>query len=64
MPLRTLVNRRGLIAATDTHIDVIFDLGKTDIRIRRAAIDINPGWLPWLGKVVQFHYQPGNQDNA
>jgi hypothetical protein len=24
--------------------------------VRLAGLDINPGWLPWLGRVVSFHY--------
>jgi hypothetical protein len=24
--------------------------------IRRAGLDINPGWVPWLGRVINFHY--------
>ena len=26
------------------------------VPVRLAGLDINPGWLPWLGRVVQFHY--------
>ena len=29
---------------------------RTDLDIRRAALDINPGWVPFLGRVVSFHY--------
>jgi len=24
--------------------------------VRRVALDVDPGWLPWLGCVVRFHY--------
>jgi hypothetical protein len=24
--------------------------------VRLAGLDINPGWVPWLGRVVTFHY--------
>jgi hypothetical protein len=27
------------------------------MRIRRAGLDIDPGWVPWLGRVVSFHYR-------
>ena len=55
--LRTLVKRPGRVVMTPTHWDVIFDLNQTDLRLRRSALDINPGWVPWLGRVVQFHFE-------
>ncbi|MBU4295130.1 MAG: hypothetical protein L6365_05635 [Desulfobulbaceae bacterium] len=57
MDMQTLVNREGFIATTKTHVDVFFDLQDTDVRVRRAGLDIDPGWVPWLGKVIQYHYQ-------
>jgi hypothetical protein len=57
MSLRAIVLRPGQIEATRTHLDVRFDLSQLDTRIRRAGIDINPGWVPWLGRVVSFHYE-------
>ncbi|MDZ4797560.1 MAG: hypothetical protein SGI92_05315 [Bryobacteraceae bacterium] len=54
--LYNLVRRPGRITATRTHIDVLFRLEHADIRVRKAGLDIDPGWLPWLGKVIRFHY--------
>jgi hypothetical protein len=54
-----VASRPGRIAWTRTHIDVAFDLRDADLRIRRAGLDINPGWIGWLGKVVTFHYGYG-----
>lgn len=54
--LRELVTRTGQIAATRTHIDVLFDHTLVDMRIRAVGLDFDPGWLPWLGRVVAFHY--------
>jgi hypothetical protein len=56
MSLRTLLTRPGRVVLTPTHWDVIFDLNQTDLRLRRVALDSDPGWVVWLGKVVQFHY--------
>lgn len=53
----SLVLRPARVALTATHADVYFRLGDTDLRVRRAGLDIDPGWLPWLGCVVSFHYQ-------
>lgn len=54
--LHSLVCRPGRIAFTDTHIDVLFRLRLADIRVRRAGFDVDPGWTPWFGRVVRFHY--------
>ncbi len=56
--LRMLVLRPGRIAITSTHWDVVFDIDQTDLRLRLVALDSDPGWVPWLGKVVQFHFEP------
>jgi hypothetical protein len=57
--LADLVLRPGRITATRTHIDLFFDLAQADIRVRRAGLDINPGWVAWMGRVVSYHYQEG-----
>ena len=55
----SLVLRPGKFAWSLTHLDVYFDLSNIDLRVRRSALDIDPGWLPWLGRVVGFHYEQG-----
>lgn len=40
-----------------SHIDLYTDPARIRIEVRLAGLDINPGWLPWLGRVVNFHYQ-------
>jgi hypothetical protein len=54
--LSSLVFRAGRLVFTETHIDVIFRLEAADIRVRRAGLDLDPGWTPWLGRVIHFHY--------
>ena len=54
--LRELIRRTGRIGITRTHVDLFLLANSVDIRIRRAGLDIDPGWLPWLGRVVSFHY--------
>jgi|GEM_PF-4035730 len=56
LSLRALVQRPGRVVLTATHWDVIFDLNQVDLRLRRMALDSDPGWVAWLGRVVQFHY--------
>jgi hypothetical protein len=52
----SLVLRPASLRLTATHADVFFQLRDADMRVRRAGLDFNPGWLPWYGRVVTFHY--------
>ena len=54
--LEELVLRPGLVYSTATHLEVGFALTQVDLRIRCAGLDLDPGWLPWLGRVVTFRY--------
>ena len=54
--LASLICRPGFVAASRTHLDVTFDVATADPRVRRSALDVDPGWVPWLGRVVRFHY--------
>lgn len=56
MGLLALVRRPACIATTKTHLDVSIPFSRLDVRVRMAGLDIDPGWVPWLGRVVQFHY--------
>ena len=51
-----VVNRDGLVSLNRTDLDVTLPLSSAEFRIRRAGLDVDPGWLPWFGKVVRFHY--------
>ncbi len=51
-----MVTRSGYVATTRTHLDVTFDQTQLDIGIRRAGLDIDPGWVPWLGRIIYIHY--------
>jgi hypothetical protein len=48
--------RRGSIVAEAGWIEVHLDLDDVDIDVRRAGLDLDPGWIPWLGCVVRFCY--------
>jgi hypothetical protein len=54
--LASLVRRPGRVAISLTHLDIFFNLAEADLRLRRMALDVDPGWVPWLGRVVRFHY--------
>lgn len=44
------------VVVTRSHVDVHFRLEDVSLPLRRAGLDVDPGWLPWLGRVVRFHY--------
>ncbi|WP_157270220.1 hypothetical protein [Azohydromonas aeria] len=56
MSLRELVCRPAWVSATPTHIDVIQGLDAADLRLRRLGLDVDPGWVPWIGRVVSLHF--------
>lgn len=62
--LRDLICRPGRISVTRTHVDVLLDHRQSETRVRKAGLDFNPGWVPWLGRVVRFHYLYGEQIDA
>ena len=59
MPLAQIIDRPGAFTLTRTHLDIYFHHDQADIRIRRSGLDLDPGWVPWLGRVVLFHYENG-----
>lgn len=57
LSLHALVLRPGWLQLSATHADLVFDLDAMDLRVRRAGLDLDPGWVPWLGRVVGFHFE-------
>lgn len=41
---------------TPSHLDLDLPLAAVSIAVRRLALDVDPGWVPWLGRVVAFRY--------
>lgn len=60
MDLPGLATRPGELRITPTHWDLRLGLEHSDIRIRRTGLDLDPGWVPWLGRVIAFHYHGGS----
>lgn len=53
-----ILARPGAVTSTATSIDIAMPLSSVDVRIRLAGLDLDPGYVPWLGRVVHFHYRP------
>lgn len=48
--------RRGCVTLTGRWLEVALALDDVDTDVRRAGLDLDPGWLRWLGLVVRFRY--------
>ena len=64
LTMRQLVHRTGAIVASSNRIDVFMQDSDVDPRVHRAALDADPGWVPWLGRTIQFHYLEAVDLNA
>ena len=54
--LAALVLRAGELTVTSTHADLALPLSALDLPLRRDGWDLDPGWLPHLGRILRFHY--------
>jgi hypothetical protein len=54
--LWSVCRRNAEIVADPGWIDVHLSLSDVSTQIRRAGLDLDPGYLPWLGVVVKFIY--------
>lgn len=61
-PADILLCKPGLATLSHTHLDVFFPLNAADIRLRRVGLDGNPGWVPDLGYIIQFHFDFDDAD--
>lgn len=52
-----LVLRPAIQSLTPTHADLEFEMSACALSIRRSGLDFDPGWVPWFGRVVTFHYR-------
>ncbi|MEU9372832.1 hypothetical protein AB0D94_03510 [Streptomyces sp. NPDC048255] len=51
-----LARRGGRIVAEPGWIEVRLAVADVDVAVRRAGLDLDPGWVPWLGAVVRYVY--------
>jgi hypothetical protein len=54
--LADIVRRGGWLTAQDAGLVVRFRVDAADIALRRRALDLDPGWVPWLGLSVRYRY--------
>ncbi|MCO6457758.1 MAG: hypothetical protein J5I93_20835 [Pirellulaceae bacterium] len=55
--LEWLIHRPARLEADPGWIAAYFDLRDVSTEIRGAGLDLDPGYVPWLGVVIKFHYE-------
>jgi len=55
--LDRVCRRQAQIISEPGWLEIVFPLDAVSTEIRRAALDLDPGYLPWLGQVVKFRYE-------
>ncbi len=56
----SLLRARGRLLVRCSRIDVVLPGGELRLDVRLAGLDVDPGFVPWLGRVVRFHYELGS----
>mgnify|MGYP003671115363 CR=1 FL=1 len=52
-----LLHLGGTFRETADTVELMLDASAIDIEIRLAGLDVNPGYVPWLGKSVSIIYR-------
>lgn len=52
-----LAFRNAVVEREPGWVEVRLRLDDVDLDVRRAGLDIDPGWVWWLGQVVRFSYE-------
>jgi hypothetical protein len=55
--MRTQLAVRGRMLASDDEVRVFMPIEAIDIDLRRAALDLDPGYLPWLERTVKLEFE-------
>jgi hypothetical protein len=55
-PLRRVLHRAGRVHLNRTHLTIALRLSEVSLAVRVAGLDIDPGWVVPLGRVVRFEY--------
>lgn len=57
LSLEAICRRNASIHFEPGWIEIHMSIDQADSRIRRVALDLDPGWTPWLGCVMRFIYE-------
>jgi hypothetical protein len=54
--LAYLILRPGELRVDDWRAELTWPLAAIDLALRRAGWDQDPGWVPWLGRVIRLRF--------
>ena len=54
--IEAVCRRRGRLRLEPGWIELRLPLESADVRVRRLGLDLDPGWIPWLGCVLRIRY--------
>jgi hypothetical protein len=54
--VRWVCRRRATVVADSGWLELRLPSKEVSTELRRAGLDLDPGWIPWLGVVVVFRY--------
>lgn len=52
----SLVHVPARVSVSYSHVSVDYDMQSIRLPVRLCGLDVDPGWIPWLGRVVRFHF--------
>jgi hypothetical protein len=52
-----LAHRQATILQEPGWVEVCLRSDDVDLEVRRAGLDLDPGWVWWLGQVIRFRYE-------
>ena len=55
--MQRVVERDAMIVADSGWFEIHFRLIDVSVDIRRVALDLDPGFIPWLGVVIKYVYE-------
>ena len=55
--LARLLQRDARVVAEPGWIELRLSLDQVSVDVRRAGLDLDPGWVPWLGVVIRYVYE-------
>jgi len=55
--MQFVCRRQAQVVADPGWLEIRFSLEDVSVEIRRSGLDIDPGYVPWLGVVVKFVYE-------
>jgi hypothetical protein len=55
--LAEVTRRPGWLMIVEDRLTLRFPADAADLRLRRLALDADPGWVPWLGLAIRYDFR-------